>query len=33
MGHHTPTAEPDLEAVLQADQWARREAGILRSKS
>jgi len=26
MGRHTPVAHPDLNAILQADQWARAEA-------
>ncbi len=26
MDRHTPVAHPDLDAILQADQWARREA-------
>ena len=26
MNRHTPVAHPDLDAILQADQWARREA-------
>ncbi len=33
IGRHTPTTEPDLEAVFQADQWARREADVLKSKN
>jgi 1-deoxy-D-xylulose-5-phosphate reductoisomerase len=26
MNRHTPVAHPDLDAILQADQWARKEA-------
>jgi len=26
MDRHTPVAHPDLDAILQADQWARAEA-------
>ena len=26
MNRHTPVAHPDLDAILQADQWARAEA-------
>jgi len=26
MNRHTPVAQPDLDAILQADQWARNEA-------
>ena len=26
MNHHTSVAHPDLDAILQADQWARKEA-------
>jgi 1-deoxy-D-xylulose-5-phosphate reductoisomerase len=26
MNRHTSVAHPDLDAILQADQWARREA-------
>jgi 1-deoxy-D-xylulose-5-phosphate reductoisomerase len=32
MNRHTPVAQPDLDAILQADQWARNEArGSLKS--
>ena len=32
MNHHTSVAHPDLDAILQADQWARKEAqGHVRS--
>ena len=27
MNRHTPVAHPDLDAILEADQWARAEAG------
>jgi hypothetical protein len=26
MNRHTPVAHPDLDAILEADQWARGEA-------
>jgi 1-deoxy-D-xylulose-5-phosphate reductoisomerase len=26
MNRHTPVAHPDLDAILEADQWARTEA-------
>jgi hypothetical protein len=26
MGRHTSVAHPDLDAILQADRWARAEA-------
>jgi hypothetical protein len=26
MNRHAPVAHPDLDAILQADQWARKEA-------
>jgi 1-deoxy-D-xylulose-5-phosphate reductoisomerase len=28
MNRHTPVAHPDLDAILQADQWARKEAQV-----
>jgi 1-deoxy-D-xylulose-5-phosphate reductoisomerase len=32
MNRHTPVAHPDLDAILQADQWARKEAqGVCKS--
>jgi 1-deoxy-D-xylulose-5-phosphate reductoisomerase len=32
MNRHTSVAHPNLDAILQADQWARREArGICKS--
>jgi len=29
MGRHTTTTDPGLDAILQADQWARREAAAV----
>jgi 1-deoxy-D-xylulose-5-phosphate reductoisomerase len=28
MNRHTPVAHPDLDAILQADHWARKEAQV-----
>ena len=34
MNRHTPVAHPDLDAILQADQWARNEAqGCVKSRN